>query len=98
MARIVFGLGTAHGPQLTLTPDQWGLRVDADRQNPKHWFRGKSYSFGQLVTLRGEDGLERLITDEMKRSQFARCGAALNTGSWPNRRRSTRRCFREERL
>ncbi len=45
MAKIVLGIGTSHGPMLSTPPDQWGQRVEADRRNPAHWFKGKPYTF-----------------------------------------------------
>src|SRR5215469_11881094 len=62
MAQIVLGLGTSHGPQLFLKPEQWELRAEADRQNKQHWFRGKAYDFPALEALRGVDGFATQIT------------------------------------
>jgi hypothetical protein len=45
-------MATAHGPRITLPPDAWDLRVEADRSNLDHWYRGKKYNFEQLVALR----------------------------------------------
>jgi len=49
MAKLVLGLGTSHGPQLFLQPEQWELRATADRQNPQHWYRGKPYNYETLL-------------------------------------------------
>ena len=51
MANIVFGVGTSHSPLLAMKPDQWSLRANDDRENPSHFFRGKIYSFDQLVAF-----------------------------------------------
>ena len=53
MAQIRLGIGTSHAPQLGTPPDQWGLRVQADRANPALVFRGKDYPFAELRDLRG---------------------------------------------
>ena len=45
MARIVFGLGTSHGPMLSTPPAQWDLRAGADRANPRHAYRGEWLDF-----------------------------------------------------
>jgi len=45
MAKIVLGMGSSHAPQLRLTPDEWYKRVNADKQNPELWFRGKTFTF-----------------------------------------------------
>ncbi len=77
MAKITLGLGTAHGPQLTISPDQWYLRVQADRQNKNHWFQGKKYIFDELVELRGAKTFEKFITAEARQNHFQRCQIAL---------------------
>lgn len=77
MARIVLAVGTSHGPQLSVPPEQWHLRAKADRENPAHWFRGKRYSFADLVELRGDDGFERRISADAMQAHFGRCKAAL---------------------
>jgi len=56
MAKIVGVITTAHGPQLHTTPDQWLLRLPADKGR-KHPFRGKVYTFDELVELRKDEGL-----------------------------------------
>ena len=56
MAEIVLGIWTTHGPQLSTTPEQWMLRVPADRKR-RHWFKGKEYSFEELVELRRSENL-----------------------------------------
>jgi hypothetical protein len=61
MAKIVFGMATSHSPLLALKPEQWALRARDDRENPKHHFRGRTYSFPELVALRREEGLDRQI-------------------------------------
>lgn len=76
MARIVLGLFTTHGPQLNTTPEQWMLRVPADRAR-RHWFKGRRYSFDELVELRRGEGLaERATLEAMSRSHRA-CQAAI---------------------
>ena len=56
MAEIVLGIWTTHGPQLSTTPEQWMLRVPADRKR-SHWFKGKSYPFETLVEMRRSENL-----------------------------------------
>ena len=64
MAEIVLGIGTSHGPMLSTPWEQWDQRVGFDRQNKKHWYRGGTYDFDQLVALRKDDGLAAEITPE----------------------------------
>ena len=39
-------------------------RVSADRENPSHPYRGKTYTFDQMTELRKEDNLGPQITPE----------------------------------
>ena len=78
MAKIVLGIGTSHGPMLSTPPEQWDARVPADRKN-KHPFRGKTYSFDDLVRVRSGEGIKDQIGIDNWRSRHQRCAAALRT-------------------
>lgn len=77
MAKIVLGIGTSHGPMLSTPPDQWGQRVAADRRNPEHWFKGKAFTFDQLLALRANEHLEREITQPVWNERHAACQRAI---------------------
>lgn len=77
MAKIVLGIGTSHGPMLSTPPDQWGQRVAADRRNPEHWFKGKSYNFDQLVAMRAGEHLDRQLTQQVWNERHAACQRAI---------------------
>ena len=77
MARITLGLGTSHGPMLSVRPESWLERVKADRTNPEHFFRGKTYTFDQLVELRKPEKLAEQITLDVFRERHARCRQAI---------------------
>ncbi len=77
MAEIVLGIGTSHGPMLSTPPDQWGQRVEADRRNPEHWFKGKAYSFDELRALRAPEQLERQIVQPIWNTRYAACRRAI---------------------
>ena len=77
MARITFGLGTSHGPMLSIAPEIWPERVKADRVNPQHFYKGKTYTFDQLVELRKSENLAAQITPEVSRDRHARCRRAI---------------------
>ena len=77
MTEIVLGMGTSHGPQLTIPPAQWELRVNADKQNPDHWFRGKKYNFAELVELRRGEGFGNSVTPKFMQDSYATCQRAL---------------------
>jgi 3-O-methylgallate 3,4-dioxygenase len=77
MARIILGLGTSHGPMLSIPSEYWGDRVTADRQNPKHFFKGSTYTFDQLVELQRPERLAEQIQPEVCQERHARCQAAI---------------------
>ncbi len=76
MARIVLGMWTTHGPQLNTTPEEWMLRVPADKAR-KHWFKGKQYSFDDLVALRDSERLAEQATLEMRTRRYEACQQAI---------------------
>lgn len=77
MARIAFGLGTSHGPMLSIPWEYWGDRVSADRENPRHFFKGKTYTFDQMVELQRSERLADQITPEVCSERHARCQSAI---------------------
>ena len=79
MAEIVLGLGSSHAPQLHLTPDQWWRRVEADKSNPELWYRGKTYTFPELVEERGGGASFRPeLNDEKWQTRFDACQQAIS--------------------
>jgi OH-DDVA oxygenase/3-O-methylgallate 3,4-dioxygenase len=76
MAKIVLGLWTTHGPQLNTTPEEWMLRLPADRARP-HWFKGERYTFDELVALRASERLGERATLEARTRHHAACQAAI---------------------
>lgn len=72
MAKIVGVITTAHGPQLHTTPDQWQLRIPADKGR-KHPFRGGVYSFDELVELRKDENLAEKSTLEAMTVNYHKC-------------------------
>ena len=77
MARISFGLATSHGPLLSTPPDQWTLRVEADRKNPAHAFRGGTYTFDELVELRRGESLTEQSSLAERQTRHAACQRAI---------------------
>jgi len=77
MAKIVMGIGTAHSPQLQLSPAEWELRAEADRRNPEHWYRGRAYNYEELLEVRGADTFTHEITDEKKVARHEACQRAI---------------------
>lgn len=76
MARIVLGLWTTHGPQLNTTPDEWMLRVPADRAR-SHWFKGERYTFDELCELRAGERLAEQASLEARQRNHSACQAAI---------------------
>jgi len=76
LAKIVLGMGTSHGPMLSTPPEGWGLRVPDDRRT-RHHFKGKTWTFDELVKLREPENLARQITPEVWRTRHAACRAAI---------------------
>lgn len=79
MARIVLGMGTSHGPQLSTPSDKWHLRVDADRAEPAHPYRGATYGFEELAALRREENLHERVTPAAMARHAQRCAEAVET-------------------
>ena len=75
-AEIVLGLASSHGPLLSTPPDQWNLRAQADRENTRHWFRGKAYDFEALLRERAP-GFAAEIGLETRQERHARCRRAM---------------------
>src|SRR5215813_12268160 len=76
MAKIVLGIWTTHGPQLSTTPEQWMLRVPADLKR-QHWFKGKLYSFDELVQMRRSENLAAKSSLESRTRNYNACQAAI---------------------
>lgn len=76
MAEIVLALGTSHGPMLSTPPEGWDWRVPDDRRN-RHVYRGRYWSFDELVAERRAEGLGAQITLERWRERHAACRAAI---------------------
>lgn len=77
MARIVLGMALSHTPQLHTPPEQWPLRLAADEKNPRHHFRGRTYTWPELQAARAHEGLEAHLTLEERRSRQDRALAAV---------------------
>lgn len=79
MAKVVYGFGTSHGPLLSTPPESWDLRAADDRKNPEHPFRGKTYTFVELLAVRkGEKDFYKEMSLEVRQERHARNQAALD--------------------
>lgn len=77
MARITLGLGTSHGPMLSIGSEHWGDRVPFDRRHTALPYRGRTYAFSELADLRSLENLSAQITPEESALRHARCQAAI---------------------
>jgi 3-O-methylgallate 3,4-dioxygenase len=62
---------------LSIPPNLWPERVKADRANPEHFYKGKTYTFDELVTLRKEESLADQCTPAVCRDRHTRCTRAI---------------------
>ena len=77
MAKIVLGMWTTHGPMLSTTPEQWLLRLPADKSNRAHSFKGLKYGFEEMVELRKHEGLAEKSALAERTRRHAACRAAV---------------------
>jgi hypothetical protein len=79
MADIVFGFGSSHGPLLSTAAERWDLRAADDRKNPAHPFRGRTYTFPELVEARrGERDFEKECAIDARQERHARNQRAMD--------------------
>jgi 3-O-methylgallate 3,4-dioxygenase len=62
---------------LSIAPEYWGGRVLADKQNPRHYFRGQTYTFDQMTELRRGEKLAEQITPAACMERYTRCQQAI---------------------
>lgn len=77
MAKIAFGIGSSHGPMLSTPPDMWHLRAGADRNSPRHFFRGKVYDYPGLMAAR-QPGFAEQIAPAESRKRYDACQRSLD--------------------
>jgi hypothetical protein len=63
---------------LSIPPEVWPERVKADRANPRHFYRGKTYTFEELAALRKHERLAEQCTPEVSRERHDRCRRAIS--------------------
>jgi len=77
MAKITLGMWTTHGPTLSTTPEEWLLRLPADRARPSHSFRGRTYDFEALTRLRRDENLAAQATLAERTRRAGACRSAI---------------------
>lgn len=78
MAEIVLGLACSHGPMLSTPPEGWDLRIPDDKRTMQH-YRGRTWTFDELIIERQKENLGERITPDVWRRQHAQCRAALKS-------------------
>ncbi len=77
MAQIILGMGVSHTPQLHTPAEDWDIRVEADRRNKAHRFRGKTYDWDALKALRQSENLANEAQLEHRQARLGRAHQAL---------------------
>ncbi len=77
MAQIILGMGVSHTPQLHTPAEQWDIRIDADRRNKAHKYRGKTYDWDGLKTLRQSENLANEARLERRQERLRRAHQSL---------------------
>src|SRR5579872_1834328 len=77
MAQIVLGMGVSHTPQLHTPAEQWDIRLEADRRNKAHKYRGKTYDWDGLKALRQAENLANEARLEKRQGRLQRAHQSL---------------------
>jgi hypothetical protein len=64
MAKIVFGAGTSHSPQVSAKPSTWHDFARNDRTRAGLAFRGRRYTFDELKEERHAENIGALLTED----------------------------------
>ena len=69
MARIVLGLGSSHGPQLSIPPDKWSVFLDKDQNDRRYDYRE--------VLKKANPAIRDQLTNEIFQKKYDACQKAL---------------------
>lgn len=72
MAEIIYGLATSHSPNISTPVDKWHLHADRDYAKKVQHFRGKYYTFEELVELRKSEAFHSEVTEEKWSEKYER--------------------------
>lgn len=78
MAQIVFGMAIPHSGMLGQPPELWLTNGERDRNNPELWYRGRTWTYSQLLAERESGGFDRFLSLEERGARSARCFAAID--------------------
>jgi hypothetical protein len=78
MPQIVLGLGTAHGPMLSIPAANWADRARFDRDNKEMHYQGRVYDFDSLAAAREAENLVEQCSREEAERRHARLQSGLS--------------------
>jgi OH-DDVA oxygenase len=62
---------------LSVPSEYWVDRVPADKAHPAHPYKGKTYTYDQMVELRRDENLAAQIEPEVRKQRHTRCQASI---------------------
>jgi hypothetical protein len=68
---IVLGMAVAHGPLLSTPPEQWRERGQADEANDALYFRGREYTYAELLEERRAEGFQMQLDPDVTSARHA---------------------------
>ena len=77
MAKIVLGIGSSHGPQLEMPPENWAEYGSKAFDQSNHWFGGQTYSYPDLLAARAGDHFDKECNEDTYRTRFNACQQAI---------------------
>ena len=78
MARIVFGIGTSHTPQVNTTPDWWEDHAGRDRRNPQLLGRdGEMHNYDEVLAIKEWNADKSRLTPDVWNGLHARTQSAI---------------------
>jgi len=93
MARIILGIGSTHGSPSTSNPAGWRQAGESDQRRPELWFRGKAYTYPELVEERAGEHLERELEDARQQVRSKACQRAIAELAETLKRAAPDRCI-----
>ena len=93
MATIVLGIGSTHGSPSNSNPAGWRQGGESDKRRPELWFRGKAYTYPELVEERAPEHLERELDETKQQARSEACQRAIAALAQTLERAAPDRCI-----
>jgi len=78
MAEIVLGFATSHGPLIGTPPDVWLISPPKSLDAKFYTYRNERYSYNEMLALRKDEKLGRLITEEEKQERHEKVQKSMD--------------------